>query len=172
MDNAKYHRKKPCGTPNGSMKKTDMIDACTSYGLAVYPRSSKAVVWNTIKSYLDLNVKPEIETMAIHRNHSVAWTPPYHSDMQPIELVWSDVKGKVGRQYTAETTFEDVRRRLEQAFDTLSSQTIYNCIAHTEKKIAEMNKYLEDLDAADEPVSDGEDWSGSEITSDDEPEIL
>ncbi|KAH9087757.1 hypothetical protein LEN26_019822 [Aphanomyces euteiches] len=171
LDNAKYHRGKPAGTPTGAMKKSSMLEACEAYGLPVDPTSSKVVIWEKLKNYLDLNVKPQIETMAAERGHLVAWTPPYHSDLQPIELVWSYIKGKVGRQYTADTKFEDVRRRLDEAFENLSSSTIFNCITHTEKKIADISKHINDLDLADHSVSDGDEAYQSDMSSDNDFDI-
>ncbi|KAH9136501.1 hypothetical protein AeRB84_018390 [Aphanomyces euteiches] len=171
LDNAKYHRGKPAGTPTSAMKKSSMLEACEAYGLPVDPTSSNVVIWEKLKNYLDLNVKPQIETMAAERGHSVAWTPPYHSDLQPIELVWSYIKGKVGRQYTADTKFVDVRRRLDEAFENLSSSTIFNCITHTEKKIADISKHINDLDLADHSVSDGDEAYQSDMSSDNDFDI-
>ncbi|KAF0706840.1 hypothetical protein AaE_013921, partial [Aphanomyces astaci] len=174
MDNAKYHQGKPFGTPTGSMKKADMLAACATYGVEVDERSTRPVVWAALKDHIDRTVKSEVESMAMERGHLVAWTPPYHSDLQPIEMVWSDVKGKVGRQYTVTTSFEDVRVRLDAAFTALPSKTIYNCIGHTERKVAAMSLYLETLDEADEELGqcssddEGSVDNVSEASSDDD----
>ncbi|CAK4441668.1 unnamed protein product [Aphanomyces euteiches] len=77
-----------------------------------------------------------------------------------------DFDGKVGRQYTATTSFEDVRRRLDSAFDELPSRTIYNCITHTENMVKEMNKYLEQLDEADDDAEESGDALSSDEVSD------
>ncbi|RHY74937.1 hypothetical protein DYB38_013461 [Aphanomyces astaci] len=155
MDNAKYQ--------TGSMKKADMLAECETYGINVNQRSTRPVVWAALKDHIDRAVKSEVESMAMERGHLVAWTPAYHSDLQPIEMVWSDVKGKVGRQYTVTTSFEDVRVRLDAAFASLPSKTIYNCIGHTERKVAAMSLYLETLDEADDELGQG--------SSDDEDSI-
>ncbi len=51
--------------------------------------------------------------MAKDRGHGVLFTPPYHSNLQPIELVWANSKGEVGRQYDTNTTIQDVEQRLQ-----------------------------------------------------------
>ncbi|ETV64105.1 hypothetical protein H257_18959 [Aphanomyces astaci] len=102
--------------------------------------------------------------------------PPYHSDLQPIEYIWAYVKGIVGRQYTTETTMEDVRRRLDIALEGVPSDVIYRCISHTKKKVSELSAYLVELEAADEAVNEpalpGEDESSDDAESDDDQSIL
>ncbi|KAH9091262.1 hypothetical protein LEN26_018811 [Aphanomyces euteiches] len=166
MDNAKYHRTKPPDTPRGSMKKSELMAALQAAISFFDGVPTKPVVWASLKDFISRNIPAEVEKMATERGHVVAWTPPYHSDLQPIELVWSDVKGKVGRQYTATTSFEDVRRRLDSAFDELPSRTIYNCITHTENMVKEMNKYLEQLDEADDDAEESGDALSSDEVSD------
>jgi hypothetical protein len=89
-------------------------------------------------------------------------------------MIWSDVKGKVGRQYTVSTSFEDVRGRLGEAFAALRSRTIHNCIRHTEKKVLAMSHYLQALDEAadgttDDTIDDEDSVdSTSEASSEDE----
>ena len=61
-----------------------------------------------VKQFLNANVKGHCETVAKAAGHEVVFTPPYHSDVQPIELVWARVKGEVGRQYTKGDTFSAV----------------------------------------------------------------
>ncbi|CAK4100585.1 unnamed protein product [Aphanomyces euteiches] len=148
------------------MKKSELMAACKDYGLDFDGVPTKPVVWASLKDFISRNIPAEVEKMDTERGHVVAWTPPYHPDLQPIELVWSDVKGKVGRQYTATTSFEDVRRRLDSAFDELPSRTIYNCITHTENMVKEMNKYLEQLDEADDDAEESGDALSSDEVSD------
>jgi transposase len=53
-----------------------------------------------VKAYiLSNNVKIEVEHLVEAGGHPVLFTPAYHSDLQPIELVWALVKGNVGLQY-------------------------------------------------------------------------
>ncbi|OQR83988.1 hypothetical protein ACHHYP_14045 [Achlya hypogyna] len=154
MDNAKYHRCLPADTPKGNARKQQLVEACTKYGLPVERSATKAILWAQLKAYIQANVKSVIENMAMERGHMVAWTPPYHSDLQPIELVWANVKGAVGRQYTSTTSFADVFERLKTAFAQLSSNDIYSTIKHTEGKVAALSTYLVELDECDDETGD------------------
>ncbi|OQR83180.1 hypothetical protein ACHHYP_15011 [Achlya hypogyna] len=71
------------------------------------------------------------------------------------------VKGGVGRQYTISTTFADVRERLDAAFNTISSDVIYNCIENSKAEVRRLNAYIRDSETADDDDGGGEDC-GSE----------
>jgi hypothetical protein len=70
----------------------------------------------------------------IHQHYTRAKDLIYHPSDSPIELMWACVKGRVGRQYSVDTTFKDVRRRLEEAFDSLPADVIYKCIENSKPK--------------------------------------
>ncbi|ETK80357.1 hypothetical protein L915_13948 [Phytophthora nicotianae] len=89
------------------------------YGLSFNHTELKAVLWAQLKPYVQQNVKPVVVAMAEKEKPAVLFTPPHHSNLQPIETVWAAVKGEVGRQYTAETTFQQVRDRLVTSFRSL-----------------------------------------------------
>ena len=88
-----------------------------------------------LKAYVD-TVEPEVVQLAKQQGHEVLYTPPYHCDLQPIEMVWSQVKGEVGRQYDLSTTIVIVKQRLKAAFEHLNADTtgrIENLYAHVRK---------------------------------------
>ncbi|ETV69167.1 hypothetical protein H257_15122 [Aphanomyces astaci] len=99
MDNASYHKVVPSDTPKGTWKKQDPLAACERFGVAESANEYRSVM-------------VEVVSMAPARGYEVVYKPPYHSDLQPIEYVWAYLKGNVGRQYTTDTTMEDVRARL------------------------------------------------------------
>lgn len=82
-------------------------------------------------------------------------TPPYHSDLQPIELVWAMVKGGVGRQYNNETTLELVYQRLLKEFDRLLVSG-HDAVDGMIKKCASISwKFYQEMDEDD--IDDGDD---------------
>ena len=54
----------------------------------------------------------EVVKLEEDKGHEVLFTPPYHSDLQPIELLWALIKGNIGRQYNINTTLDTVYQRL------------------------------------------------------------
>ena len=167
MDNAKYHKTLPGNTPKGNWKKQDLIDYCVSNGIKVEAKELKSLIWDKVKRNVADNVKPVVVTMAQEKGHEVIYSPPHHSDLLPVELVWSVIKGEVGRQYSTTTTSQDVLVRLKRSFQELKSETISACIKKANKHIKELMENLlevesvEDIEAeeaeSDETSNDGSD---------------
>ena len=55
--------------------------------------------------------------------------------MQPIELIWTYVKGLVASQYTLKRTLDTTRQQTDDAFDTITAATIQKRIAHCHRWI-------------------------------------
>ena len=51
-----------------------------------------------------------------HDGDLVLFTPPHHSDFQPIELLWAKLKGNIGRKYDSKTTMTVLKERLDDEF--------------------------------------------------------
>ncbi|RLN74517.1 hypothetical protein BBJ28_00023260, partial [Nothophytophthora sp. Chile5] len=98
MDNAKYHITKPSSLPKRNTKKQALQAACDEFLLPYNAVDTKSILWARIASYIDTNVSPIVIDMARSRGHDVFFTPPYHSDLQPIELIWATVKGEIAAE--------------------------------------------------------------------------
>jgi hypothetical protein len=97
--------------------------------------------------------------MALEHGHEVIYSPPHHSDLQPIELVWAIVKGEVGRQYMTNTTFAQVLECLHSSFANLQSKTVQGCINKVNLHLQKLYEHIQALENADKPEeeeSDGE----------------
>ncbi|KAF0728736.1 hypothetical protein Ae201684P_009344 [Aphanomyces euteiches] len=176
MDNAAYHKGLPATTPKGTWKKQDLLDACGRLGTHATSDEYRSVIWSKVQSFVKENVDPEVVTLTRSRGYEYVYTPPYHSDLQPIEYVWAQVKGEVGRQYSTGTTMDDVRSRLDAAFNGLQSDLIYHCINHTKKRVLQMKEYVLKLEASDEAANEApllnENKSSDEEDSDENEVIL
>ena len=131
----------------------------------------KSVIWQRLQKHIEGNIKPIVVAMAEERGHQVVWSPPHHSDLQPMELVWANVKGNVGRQYTKETSSKDVLHRLETAFNNLKTQTVRGCIRKANKHLDDLLVHILQLEAADE-CANSEEEVGEESDSDLEDEYI
>jgi len=167
MDNARYHKKKPPSTPQRSSKKAILQAACEEYCIPYQARESKTMLWNKVSHHIDAHIRPVICQMAEREGHEVIFSPPHHSDLQPIELVWAIVKGEVGRQYTTSTTFAMVRQRLEAAFSRVSSHTVQGCINKANKHLHDLWQHITKLDDMDEEEDDDDD-SDTDPSEDDD----
>ena len=60
--------------------------------------------------------------------------PPYHPDLQPIELTWGFVKGHVARKFSGTRNMSELKEHVQEAFDQLTRQFIAGQIAHSRKE--------------------------------------
>ena len=93
MDNAKYHKSLLEGTLKGSWKKQRMVEYCLEHNIPFDPSDLKSIIWDRLRKHVEENIKPVIVAMAEALGHKVVWSPPHHSDLQPIELAGRTLKG-------------------------------------------------------------------------------
>ncbi|RHZ30659.1 hypothetical protein DYB26_012633 [Aphanomyces astaci] len=141
-----------------------LLDACRLYGIQTTGKEFKSELWDMLASHIKPHILPVIVEMAKCRGHCVVYTPPHHSDLQPIETVWAIVKGKVGRRYTDMTKFADVKVRLEAAFANLKPNSIKWCVRAAQEKLKKLHEHLVQIDTL---VSDEESSDDSDNSSDD-----
>ena len=68
------------------------------------------------------------------KGHDVLHLPPYHCESNPIEMVWGDVKGYVGRENNTFKT-NDVKDLIIKGFKTITPEKWTNFCNHVENKI-------------------------------------
>jgi transposase len=90
-----------------------------------------------------------IDEMADKNGHTVLRTPPYHPELQPIELCWGIVKNEVARN--CNFTMQNLENQLEGAFKKVTAEMctkIIKKIRQTEDKFweedARMDRILEE----------------------------
>ena len=132
LDNAKYHK---CYSIDvaayAKWNKTKCIAYLTKK--ACKTRAASAAIKKLIKA----NEKLMITKVCEEKGHKVVFTPPRYSDLQPIELVWANIKGNIGRDYAKGTTMKDIERRLQREFQKIldhGSMLVGDIIHSTNRK--------------------------------------
>jgi len=59
-----------------------------------------------------------IDELAQQYGHEIVRTPPYHPELQPIEICWGVLKNEIARH--CDFTMKSLQRQLENAFDRCS----------------------------------------------------
>jgi hypothetical protein len=102
------------------MKKEQMLQFLQDKEVPeVKPNMSASELRMLVRDWIAKNVLIEVVRLAEEQGHKVVYTAPYHSDLQPMELVWALIKGNVGRQYNENTTLTLVYERLMAEFQRL-----------------------------------------------------
>ena len=158
LDNAKYHLVYDETVPKISkMKKQELICYLESKGVSMEGQHTAIQLRTMARQWIKEHEKYAIVKIAEGAGHRVLFTPPYHSDLQPIELVWAQIKGNVGRKYNYETTLELVYNRLMEEFYRLEHHghtSIGKMIEKCSQKAAEMYQKQLEADESDEYGSD------------------
>jgi transposase len=86
-----------------------------------------------------------IDVIAHQHGHEVIRTPPYHPELQPIEICWGVLKNEVARH--CDFTLNNLKIQLEQAFDKITAticQGIINKVRSVEDRFWEDDAKLDE----------------------------
>ena len=174
MDNASYHSTQLAGTkaPISSTLKADMVKWLADHGTDVNPKWTKSKLYELIQSKKEhLSKTYEVDTLLQSYGHEVLRLPPYHCDLNPIELIWADVKRFVA---TNNSTFKkrDTKTLIEKAFASVSASKWESSCKHVIKiekeywsrdniQPARVNPIIINLD--DDSSDEGEDEDDSDM---------
>ncbi|OQR89224.1 hypothetical protein ACHHYP_20269 [Achlya hypogyna] len=73
--------------------------------------------------------------LAAHSGHKLLYTPPYHPELQPIEVVWAVAKNRIAANPA--TTLQELDAKLKALFDLISTSTwvgAFKNVRHFEDK--------------------------------------
>ncbi|XP_063416585.1 uncharacterized protein LOC134698835 [Mytilus trossulus] len=121
MDNASYHSVRVDGTkaPTSNSRKGDMKDFLNKNGLEFDSKFTKPKLYDIIKSKKIAPVY-KVDEFLKKMGHDVLRLPPYHCDLNPIELIWGALKGFIGKE---NSTFKlnDVKSLIQRGFEQIDS---------------------------------------------------
>ncbi|RWS20990.1 uncharacterized protein B4U80_05324 [Leptotrombidium deliense] len=130
MDNAPYHTRKVCRKPTMSWLKEDLINVLCSHGYVRDPLlhlKKRDLIIECEK--LNLSDKFAVEALAAKFKVIVVRLPPYHCHLNPIELVWSQVKRYVRRNNVTQN-ISDCKRLIKKAFNEVSVAQWSHYVSH------------------------------------------
>lgn len=70
-----------------------------------------------------------VDNLATAAGHTLLRLPPYHCALNPIELVWADVKGYIARKNVT-FTFPDLQGLLAEGISQVTPEKWKKCIDH------------------------------------------
>ena len=163
MDNASYHVKLPDYCPKLSANVPILRQYLDLKGVSYDPRATKPMLQELVRAE-KAKEKPQTVLAAEALGHEVLMTPPYHSDLQPIELLWAKLKGNIGRKYSKDTTMTVLKQRLDEEFN--KSVTWHQSVEGFIAKAAEIGqKFLQDAQQ-EENEAEEEDQEPLEVYDD------
>lgn len=129
MDNASYHSVKKCKIPTMSSKKQEMIDWLESKGEIVTHPIVKNDLIKKVGKLKKLYDKYVIDECAKDNNKLILRLPPYHCELNPLELAWASVKSYV-RTHNNTFKLKDVLELLKKGVEQVTPDMWMNFIEH------------------------------------------
>ncbi|XP_022162283.1 uncharacterized protein LOC111028063 [Myzus persicae] len=149
MDNAPYHSVKAELYPTASSKKSEILKWLNLKGVTFDRPMLKAQLLIRVHE-----LKPHnnnlyiIDNMAKDAGHTVLRLPPYHCELNPIELAWTMVKGYMKQENTATFEIDDVRLLLNRGIERVTPENWKNFIKQVieeENKLWEVDNIMDKL---------------------------
>jgi transposase len=160
MDGACYHKRRIEQVPTSNSKKDVLMAWLSSADINVPENSSKAELYELVKKNKH-NIPFACIEIAKKYNHNLFYTPPYHCELQPIEGVWSVVKGEVARS-GPHSNLLAIRDKLLYAFQ--EKVTVKVIIGFWERSLNKATEYHQSSDDVQLIESDDDDFEVEEIS--------
>lgn len=120
LDNASYHNKQVDKCPTSNNTKSDMQKWLTKQNIPFSVDMLKAELYELIKIHKPLNIRYVIDGIFNGHGHEVLRLPPYHPELNAIELVWAEVKNWVAANNVT-FKFKEVEELARKKFDTITA---------------------------------------------------
>ena len=147
MDNASYHSVRLNKIPNSNSKKEEMLAFLADHRIRHDSKMTKKQLYPLIQGVRDTCViMYEIDELAKAAGHTILRLPPYHCDLNPIELVWSQVKRYVASNNQS-FTLAEVEALTKSGIENVAPGNWFN---YCRKIVRDEEKYrqLDGLDVA------------------------
>ena len=98
MDNASYYSRLIEKMPTTKWLKKDLQNWLNSKNIKFHPGSVRKELYHLCSLHKEKLKKYEIDEIAKNRGMTVVRSPPYHCEVNPIKLIWAQIKGEVSRK--------------------------------------------------------------------------
>ncbi|CAB3239878.1 unnamed protein product [Arctia plantaginis] len=130
MDNAPYHSVKEEKIPTTAWNRQQIIDWLQSKGIFLDTSYLKKELLYEVDTVAPQYNKCLVDETAKDRDIKILRLPPYHCKLNPIKLVWAQIKNYIG---VNNSTFEisDVKKLLYDAITLIDANRWKECCDHT-----------------------------------------
>lgn len=171
LDNAAYHNVRSNKIPTMAANKREMVSWLLKNQIPFDSNMLKVELYHIIKTHKEAIIKFKINEIIEAAGHHVLRLPPYHPDLNPIEMIWGTIKSAVASRNTTGKLNDVQNLALEEFSKITAADWMKRCdhVRDIENKYKEIDlqfdhiieniKFIIDLDT---------DSSETEYTSDEE----
>ncbi|KAK4310878.1 hypothetical protein Pmani_017589 [Petrolisthes manimaculis] len=133
MDNASYHCKVVNKAPIQSSRKQEILKWLVENDLPHNPLHTKAELLHIVKKNKEKE-EYAVDEMADKHGHEVLRLPPYHCQLNPIELIWAQVKEEIRKNNSnSSQKLRVIEELTRKAMNNVTVENWKKCVAHTKK---------------------------------------
>ncbi|CAG4961088.1 unnamed protein product [Colias eurytheme] len=147
MDYASYHTVAVNKAPTMSSTKSEMQEWIVNKGLAYLPTMVKSQLFEIIKEHKEPPLY-EVDLLLQDHGHKVVRLPPYHCDLNPIELIWGLLKRRIAEKNVGQEA-KSIVKITEDAFRSITPEEWMKECCHVESI---EDKYFNDGIAVDNEI--------------------
>ncbi|RHZ27611.1 hypothetical protein DYB37_012142 [Aphanomyces astaci] len=118
MDGAKYHKLVLNPPPTCKDPKATLMAWLAARAVSYDAKIMKAELLDLCRQHRE-TPSYATQVLATECGHTLLFTPPYHPELQPIEVVWGVVKNRIGVRPSKD--MGELRTRLEVEFSSIES---------------------------------------------------
>lgn len=151
IDNAPYHSRKKEKLPSTAWRKDSIRDWLRSKNIPFEDSLLKTELLQIVKQHKSNYNKYVIDELAYEKGIIVLRLPPYHCELNPIEMIWGQIKTQVAKN---NVTFKmkDVKVHFENAVADVTAENWQKCVIHVIKEEAKMWKLDDIIECMVEPL--------------------
>ena len=132
MDNVSYHNiLSEHSPPTASCSKSKICTWFTQQNIPFEPDFLKPELVDILNRQAPEPIDI-LDEIAKEQGHEIIRTPPYHPELQPIEMCWGIVKNHVARN--SDFTMDNLYTQLDIGFEQVTAKTCIEVIAKVRKK--------------------------------------
>lgn len=137
MDNASYHSRRKDKVPTTATKKAEIQKWLKEKNIDFGEKDIKVQLLQKVKIERHKYQSYVIDEMAKESGVTVLRLPPYHCELNPIELIWAQVKGYIAQK---NTTFKmaQIKQLLPEALSHINSDKWKDCEGHVKNEEIKM----------------------------------
>jgi len=98
LDNATCHCHQSNSAPNSNSFKKDMINWLTENNKNFNSTMLKPQLYNIIRKHKTVMIKYSLDGILSKEGLDIIRLPPYHPDLNPIKMIWSQIKQYIAKQ--------------------------------------------------------------------------
>lgn len=133
LDNAPYHNVQVNKQPTSSSLKKDIIEWLVKNNVSFRDNMRKYELLEIVKSQNHQKIF-FIDSILEQNGHTVLRLPPYHCDLNAIELIWAQLKQQIREQNIQDdNNLQKLTQITNSAFETINSDKWKNCCEHVVK---------------------------------------